>query len=59
MRAFAYKKRERLPARFKMKWLPRMAWASGAGGSWSAAGRQLGGSWSAAASPRRKKAPRG
>jgi len=41
MRAFAYKKRERLPARFKMKWLPRMAWASGAGGSWSAAGRQL------------------
>jgi len=31
-----------------MKWLPRMAWASGAGGSWSAAGRQLVGSWSAA-----------
>jgi len=48
MRAFACKKRERLPARFKMKWLPRMAWASGAGGSWSAAGRQLVGSWSAA-----------
>jgi hypothetical protein len=35
MGAFACKKRERLPAIFKMKWLPRMAWASGAGGSWS------------------------
>jgi len=44
-----YKKRERLPARFKMKWPPRMAWALSAGrqlvGSWSAAGRQLVGSW--------------
>jgi len=46
--AFFCKKRERFPARFKMKWLPRMAWASAAGrqlvGSWSAAGRQLVGS---------------
>jgi len=62
MRALPYKKRERLPARFKMKWLPRMAWAPAAGrqlvGSWAAASRQLVGSWSAAASARRKKAPR-
>ena len=46
--AFAYKKRERCPTRFKMKLRPRMAWALGAVGSWSAAGRQLVGSWLAA-----------
>jgi len=56
--AFACKKRERLPARFKMKWLLRMAWASGVGGGWSAAGQPAAGR-QLVGSARRKKTPRG